>query len=699
MRLPALIIFAALCAHGSAIPADNARITGGAENKNAGSSVPLTLYQVPPGDPVHFLPFKPQDPALTSAVDIGTTTAAPTLYVAPFGIPGSISTTETRSFQHLLRFHLTPANFTDAKWINVLPDIWIQLPYQREDKRDEQLVRPRSAYLHDAELLESDIYLDGNFKTTSSGVDLQLYCRELKTGREEQLHEVAAEWSPALLSKAVTHVAQFCGLSNEDIKRSGLMDGCPSGSWAFLRDDSANAVPEFEAAARLDADCRFLYRRAAERAGHRAVDFINSGLQRFGKDARIIFAKSWCVATNSRGRAAMVLQAPLVKQWPQYFIFLGSYLNSCWSCYGQGDNSYAPPPDWSAAIEMEDNCLKLWPKNWGLMMHLAGTRRDLANHVRGSKTVDGVHPAAFALREKLGETAVEQIQRAAEIRPDCPQLLSDAVNLMFAFEHNELDQQERLLEQIVRIDPSNTEAESTIAYSHSAGWDDPRVGLMFIEKRLRARANNPDAYAALYHEFSNSIERIFGFNYSTRKKFLVKENPIVTKFIETGEKVIASGRPSSFKAHALLLESYVAIGEEKRATELAAEGKSAAFTYTYAKYLMDQKKYDEALKFSEAVQPRLATSWSQVTNQVLTFECLLGLKRNEDALIFAKNALQAQGDAAQCYHMVARALEELNRDLPSAVSYAEKAVQRSPEEDEYVNTLRRLQKKVKAAGH
>jgi tetratricopeptide (TPR) repeat protein len=640
-------------------------------------------------------PFSPDTPLTTEPFSLGNKLAAPVLFVAPFGKPGTQQTSATNTFRELLRFHLTPGSFADAKWVNILPDTWTEYQYSRSDHKDMRLIRDRATYIRDAKAMQANFYLDGTFEVTTSGLHYKLFCCNLDTDSAKTFEAATKNgWSPALIRNAVENVAHFCGLSDSDIEKSALLEGLPGKSWEFLVKDNAHMAYEFEAAAKSDPECRFLYRRAAERAGHGNIDLLNKILKKYPEEPRLLFAKSWATNSYNYALASGILQLPLVKRWPQCFVYSMSYVNSIKQCYEQGDTSQAPPEEFTVVIGLLESAIKLWPQNWALYYESATARLDLAFHVRGNPTMDKVNFLSKIYMGKMIDLSMADILKAVELRNDSPLVLRKALAILFQAGHNILSEEKKLLDLILEIDPSDTAAEDTISYAHSAGWDNPVVGLQFIQERVAAREGNPDALSGLLDDYVMALRRLDGFKYVTEKELFTPDNSLMKYCVTLMDKVVLSGGTINREASIYLIDVLPKIGLKEKVTSLAESLRQLQFTVAYVQDLFELKKYKAALELALKIQNRLPVDWEKVTVEEIAVLSLIHLKRTDEAVPFAEKALREYPDNAICHHMLARALESEDKHLDRALLHAKTAALREPDNKVMKNTYKRLKHKV-----
>ena len=108
---------------------------------------------------------------------------------------------------------------------------------------------------------------------------------------------------------------------------------------------------------------------------------------------------------------------------------------------------------------------------------------------------------------ELTDEAIEVIDRAVALRPDCSELLRAALYMHYWSGHTDIDWQMQMIERIHKIDPSNIKAESTAIFSHSIGWGAEEDFWKLVEFAIKNHPNDPRAMNMLAEQLGTELSR------------------------------------------------------------------------------------------------------------------------------------------------------------------------------------------------
>lgn len=629
--------------------------------------------------PIDYFPLAPNLQPFTSPPDLSSIPDAPILFLAPMGEDNVKATTETEVFSELLRFHLSAAS--SKSWINVIPGEHTVLPYQKEDGSHLGRSRTSAQHLHDAHLLHADVVLTGTVATMDGKTVAQLHTFDLRTSASaSKRFEQPASNVPQLLREAIVDMAAKCGLNESQSSETGMLRGLPSQeTWSTLVQNPPWVYDDFATLAEKDPNCLHLYARAVEVLRKSGTYFANRGLRLAPGDPRFLFAKARVLTYADRPYPALVIHAELLRRFPQSHLLLGSYTHRLQDFYDPDETSRKVPPQMEAAAEMLEQAIAKWPRNWYMRYARAMHAGGMAEYARGAGTADKVAPAGWKAYAEYLKVRQKHLSDAIALRPDCPELL---VARLSAADGLALQEERKLVHQILALDPSNTVAEKVVAYSHSAGWDDPRVGFAFYKESVERHATDARALASLASGMVRDLTRMIAFEEADKDDLVLKSNPFVDLFIDTALDAVTSGAAIDDKVAMVLYDTIASRDETTRALALAESGKSGKFSYIFADRERAAGRHDNAIRIARIALNSLRTQEERSTARWTIYQALLAKNNYDEIFKLAEEGLAEAKFEPSYYYMFAVAAERSNKRLDEGWKRAQRAVQLGPGDPE-----------------
>jgi putative PEP-CTERM system TPR-repeat lipoprotein len=303
-------------------------------------------------------------------------------------------------------------------------------------------------------------------------------------------------------------------------------------------------------------------------------------------------------------------------------------------------------------------------------------------------------------RERIGEFAAAKSEFREAIRLQNNYLAPRFGLIQLAFTEHKLDEAVRLADELVSVQPLNTQARllKAVALREMHRYPDARselrhilqtspkdgqaylqLGLLEIEQK-----NYPAAEAAFkkLQDFGNDTGATYGLAvmYSVRGQ-LDKANEILKKELETHPK------------HPLLHELVAAIaiqakdfdraiGEYRVLLTMAPSNKTLYFQLAEALRLKgDTNGYISTLEQAQKLFPR------DLMPTLVLATALESAGRTDAAIRQYRRAMELQPDDPRVLNNLAFAMVETNGNLDEALRLAERAVQRVPDQPAFVDTL------------
>src|SRR5579864_1032179 len=303
-------------------------------------------------------------------------------------------------------------------------------------------------------------------------------------------------------------------------------------------------------------------------------------------------------------------------------------------------------------------------------------------------------------RERLGEFALAKLEFREAIRLQNNYLAPRLGLIQIAFTEHKLDEAVRLADELVSVQPSNTQARllKAVALREMRRYPDaraelrhvlqtsPREGQAYLQLGLLEieQKNYPAAEVAFkkLQDFGNDAGATYGLAimYSVRGQ-LDKANEILKKELDKNPK------------HPLLHELVAAIaiqakdfdraiGEYRVLLTMAPSNKALYFQLAEALRLKgDNNGYIATLEQAQKLFPR------DLMPTLVLATALERVGRSDAAIQQYRHAMELQPDDPRVLNNLAFAMVETNGNLDEALRLAERAVQRVPDQPAFVDTL------------
>lgn len=585
---------------------------------------------------------------------------APVVYFGPLAPADDSSTSACKSLECMLRFQLGSSPRTQPA-LNVVPLWYMREPYLHEDGSCSLDKQPPSQLASDAQLLGCDYLVTGGVRSSAAGLALDLSVTDLKTSRTQKWD---SEASPALFATlfgdAVRNCASSCGLNATQIDQAQLLKAIPNAAtWAWWcrsghpDDLEARPIPaeQWRAAIQADPQCTILRVIAAARTSDLAI--VNDALRNTPDNLGLLLTKCELLRTKKKPFAALLLHSELVRRYPDSLLVMSELPWTLSACFPAKSDSTEPPVAFLKATEALRNLSAGFADNWLLRKDYGSVCQLLASFVRGSKTVDQVPQEAWSFYRRLMAMAVHEIDLAAARRPDCPNLLTLMLGIHFLAGDHDLVSQREVLERIHQLDPSNVEAEITVAYSHSVGWSQDAMYLPIIKGAYQRHQDSPRALAKIAQSLAENVGRTVGFGQS-REEVFAKENPSTNLFIECMERSLASGNECENWVAEILMDVYQARAEKQKIRQLAAQDGRRSRVIVQAAELFQQN--DDCTQCLELAREAMATAQVPEIREQLQYhivKSLWKLARIDEGLAEAKKGIAQYPDKQTFYYLFA----------------------------------------------
>lgn len=608
---------------------------------------------------------------LLDSVQVATR-RAPVLFMAPLLGPDDKQSTAADSFDAVLRFQLRAAK-PNSYGLNLVPYSYMSPPYIREDGQHNIRNHKPEEFLRDARLLDADVFISGRVTREADKLTVQLRTTDLRTSKTDTWSATQPEAAFAdLLADATRACGRFCGLSDTDVHAYGMDKDVPgNGLWqAYMSPDPLTA-DDARALVKANPDCPCVYDVAYENTYDLAI--INAALKKWPEDPRLLRDK-YRNLPAAMGLPALQIHSELIRRYPDCFILLSELTDSLVSLYPQADVATAPPPAFTAAVDIMAAFAQRYPKNWRARWDYSRLAATLASYVRGNETADKVPAANFRDFARLSDIATREIDAAVALRPDCPNMLQASIYMHFRSGDYTIQWQRKTIEQIHAVDPSNVAAECQTAYSHSIGWSGDHLFLPIMQEAAKYHANDPRALLRISDEISTDFGRRANFGAGTWDDVYKKADPEVDLFITCVEAAMNAGIQVPNSTAGILRAIYNGRYGPQKAEELMESGKHWALTATAAEDALKAGDYSKCLELARKALPITTHPDGRTLLRYDIVKSLWKLKRYDESLSESNDGIIEFPESQVFHYMSAIVGLEKGDNLEEAYQHAYRAV-------------------------
>jgi tetratricopeptide (TPR) repeat protein len=621
---------------------------------------------------------------------------APVVFLAPLYSLDDRPSSASDQIDYLLRCGLRAAP-KDRLTLNLVPYDYMNEPYLREDGSGSVKNHKPEEYLRDASLLDADMLIYGRAGETGDNLSVQLAFFDLRTSKSSTWSSsVKSAEFPELIKGAARACAKACGLTDAQIDESGFDKNVPNAAtWVFWKKPGDPTSEEFRAAINADPECIAL-REAAIWAGlDDYLAFANSALKRWPDDIRLLCAKAAALRSHERAYVAYLMMSELARRYPDHLKILHDLPRYCKSTFSWNQyQATVPPQAYFVSVETLASLAKRFPKNWYVRWDYGFIADNLSYFARGAETADKVSAECWQIKMRYSGIGLEELQTAANLRPDCPSLLRALLQLQFSSEDYNIDKQRTILEQIHKIDPSNVEAEMIVAFSHSVGWTSDRLYLPIVQEAAKRHAGDGRAMRRIARSLVEDIRRSVSFRVGTWEG-LLGPNPESDLFIQCAEAAIKSGyNPGDVVEHRLY-DAYLLRGETAKGNEIVESGRYWFLPYDVARRALEEKKdYEKALKMARLALKAAVDPKDRESVRYIIVKSLWKLKRYDESLEQAGEGFAELPNRATFHYLFAVVALEKGDRLEEALTHAQMAADMDPANAGIKDTVEKLKAKL-----
>lgn len=627
--------------------------------------------------------------------------AAPVVFLAPLAPVNTssppASENGTRILNDVLRFQLRAAP-RDRLVINLVPQRFMILPHDRQGVNDPLKGRTPEQFLQDALDLGSDYFIYGQAGTTAGGdMVVRLGMVEIQTSRTVTFEQTQP---PArvgdLLRASLQAAAGFVGLTPEQMDNAGITRGIPANpetlQFAALGSDDDVTADQVREVAAADPDCPYVYETLLWKGlGDDLLPLLNEALKRWPDDPRLILTK--VSACSAAGNALMA--AELMRRYPGALSANVAALDTVEPLL---NSSQAPDvlEHLKAYEAYLDECVRRRPGDWATRWQRAWVTGLCASHVPMRALLQHEERPEDTVIQKIEEeskayaaTAMQEMEVAAALRPDCSRLQLDLLRFRVGKGDVPHDQLLALARSIARLDPRSVEAEYVVM-EHLA--DEPRLQTFIAEEAI-ARAKKENDAVAMTRVMSpliGNMREAIGWMRKDENLAALKEHPAVPVFVDAAEHIMNQGKKPLYSGQVdLLVRIYRARGEEAKVQRVS--------TYMQEVWTKTQKAHDAGewqTCYDYASATWEASSGNRERQLYYVVKSLWKLKRYREALRRAEEGIQMLPKRPTFHYMFAVVALEANVRLEEAYAHIALAAPMDGSNTGMQETLAKLGKKL-----
>lgn len=291
------------------------------------------------------------------------------------------------------------------------------------------------------------------------------------------------------------------------------------------------------------------------------------------------------------------------------------------------------------------------------------------------------------------EKALAHFNKAVVRGNECPMLLSEHLRMMTPWFTNSLERLKPLVDKIIALDPSNYEAEGSLAWSQMVANANTGQFLPLITKAIERHADNPHAMARYGYMLGKDLntQKSWGL---IPEETAYTEGPQADLFIYCTQRAIDGGVQVDNWMAGHLRHAYSQRGEHEKAQRLIDGGKHASLTYQSAKKAMVESDWQRCLDLSRRAlknaQPTDLRHW--LSYQVV--KSLWKLGRHEESMEESVIAMGEFPHRPTFHYMFAVVALEKGIRLEEAYHHAKIAVPMDPSNEGARQTYERLAEKL-----
>jgi hypothetical protein len=645
------------------------RFTADGEPIALPAPTPATLY---PGD---LFPL-PNNTAIITSVPEPPASKPPVVYVAPFTDAKDAETTLADTFDILYRFQLG-ANTPNRQLVNLVPYYFMTLPYYRENSPSQFRSMPEASLQRDAALLGSDYFVKGIIEGSVAAPKIKISFIEMQTSRTVVWDSSTAGKTsgafPSLLAEAVKASAKNLQISDAEVVESGMAQHLPSQqTWELLA--ATDNVDENIAlsAMQFDPDCVFLYSIAWSPADEKK--YANMGLKRFPDDCRLLRRKAECFASAKKPYPALVIYSELLRRYPDWFMVSHALPDLVGSAFGFSKDAIEAPPELTASVGLLKQVSLRYPNNWVMLWDYANASTRLSFFIRGGQYAYLVPKSIWKQINDLTGEAVIAASKAAEIRPDCSELLRALEYFNIQIGNSSVDYLNRMISRVHQIDPSNVEAELTAAGANTTGYGDSEAYWEFIQIALKNHQGDAHAMSRIAYSLGSELSTRLSWHHMTPEQVYKESNPLSDQFVKCTEYAMDHGQQVENWMAGMLREMYRQRYGEARANELMESGKQWALTSNAAAAAQKTGDWEKSLKLARLSQENTTIRNAREKNQYYIVKSLWKLKNYDEALIEARHGIAEFPERQTFHYLFAIIADEKGDPLEEAYREAYTAV-------------------------
>ena len=630
---------------------------------------------------------------------------APVVFYAYVQGPKDSQTTVAAAFEKIIRYQLR-ATLPDNLVLNLIPVEYMLDPYRRQDDSGHATDQSNATYVSDAESIGAQFCITTHVAENPTATQLptvSLNLTDLKTSQTKDWSSARMQPPPAhfadILAPALKTSAAFCGISDDDIRKSKMLEGLPKDeTWEFLASSPrADDEVSFSTAIESDPDCRVLYETATSYQNPHA--YADMALHKWPDDPRLLRRKVQMLTAAKKEHAAFIYLSEIIRRYPECILFTHDLPEVLNAVMPETKDATAAPKYWSASVDYLRAQAARFPNNWYVQWDAALGLNYYARLLRGAQTIDKIPRESAIQYGRAYDESADYMQHAVDRRPDSSNLLRAYLYMQYTAGYNDLDWQTSMIERIHRIDPSNFKAETIAAFSHSIGWGVPDDFWHFINLALKNHPNDAKAMYGIGYELGTELSRRMGWKAMTPEDVFKNPNPLSDKFIECTEFAMDHGIQVDKWMGGMLREMYRARFGEAKVQELYESGKHWGLTGEAASHAYKANDFEHSLRLARVALAKSPTREEREVWQQLIVKSLWKLKRYDEALTEARNGISEFAEKPTFHYLVAVVGTEKGGMDEEAYQEAYRAVEINSTTDVMNAAFERLRAKLNKPQH
>lgn len=645
-------------------------------------------------------PLSPRTKPLT-AVPARPTHRAPVLFMAPFHGPDNKEAPSANLFENMFRTYIR-ATPRERLMVNLLPQANLYEVYRREDGNFSIRGKGRESYLAAAKSLGAEVVVLSTVSEAGSTPAVQMEMIDTRTSRTQTWSSSATSPAPKniadVLSASTRSVANFCGISEADYKRSGMQNGLPANvTWETLLNAKDQDDYLMASVLQADPDCLYLYEYASP--SDAPLRYIDRILKKHPDDIRLLRAKARFLTNMERKYPAYLIYAELVRRYPDCLLIVEDLEGIISQIYPHSSDAINAPEDWKAVIALLRQQTGRFPNNYMQHWLLASCCDKLSWYVRGGKTASHIPENIWRYRDELNREATESIQKAVELQPNSSSLMRAMLYIFKTAGYTDPDWQKGIIERIHAVDPSNTHAEMYAANSHSIGWGDPEVFLEFVDTAIKNHQGDARSMNIIGYTIGTELTRLLNWKAMTPEQVYKEPNPLSDRYLQCVEFAMNNDVQVDKWMAGMFREMYRQRYGDQKVTELLESGKHWALTAGAAQDAHDKGDWEKSLKLARLAEEKSRPYLKDGMVQYYVVKSLWKLGRHDEALSEARNGIARYPDQQTFYYMFAVVANEKGSPMEEAYERAYRAVDLSTTNTSANSTFEAIRKKLNKPAH